>query len=213
MANEIIYIKGKVVVDQQPKDGQNLLVYARPGDEIDLNLPGLDLENIEKEIIGGDLVIALPNGGQLTFVSMALMGYTEQSPIFKSGGKNIPLDVILSDINEINNVPLDAILLNDEIEIPEDALEEEEIVEEESPPEQQQAQMLQILQEIQDQTKKSDNDFSGNFDEEPVEQVEILPVISTDDFATPATQSDAAPSEIEGLKPELLFDIDIGTYC
>ena len=80
------YKNQKVLVKQAPQKGQNVAVYVRPGDEISYDIEGLDLESLEYRLVGGDIVVTLPGGGNFTFVSMALMGDSENPPSFKGGG-------------------------------------------------------------------------------------------------------------------------------
>jgi len=41
----------------------------------------MDIENANYKLVGGDLVLEVPGGGTITFVSMALMAYHENAPL------------------------------------------------------------------------------------------------------------------------------------
>jgi hypothetical protein len=103
------YQSKKVVVKKAPEKGQNVAVFVRPGDNVEYALDDLDLDSLEYRLVGGDIVVTMPNGGLLTFVSMALMGYNENPPSFLgANGQQFNLGQVLSQINEINDLPLDS---------------------------------------------------------------------------------------------------------
>lgn len=102
---------------KEPQKGQNVAVYVRPGDDIEFDLDGVALESLEYRLVGGDIVVQLPSGGLLTFVSMALMGYSDNPPGFTGmGGQKFTLGQVLSQIEEVNDLPFTSIPVEAEIQ-------------------------------------------------------------------------------------------------
>lgn len=115
----IKYLENKVEIKGKPPVGQNLPVYVRPGDKIDLEVLGINLETADFKLIGGDIVLNIPGSGSYTFVSLALMGYGDSAPEFiGSGGKVVTLGTILSNIDEVNALPVNSIVTNEFVNIP-----------------------------------------------------------------------------------------------
>lgn len=111
------YQDKKVVVKKTPLKGQNVAVYVRPGDDILYDLDGIDISSLEYRLVGGDIVVTMPNGGIFTFVSMALMGYSENPPsFFGSNGQRFTLDDVLSEVKEVNDLPFDSIAVEADIQ-------------------------------------------------------------------------------------------------
>jgi len=119
------YLNKKVAIKGKPENGDNIAVYVRPGDKIDFELLGFDLENANFKLVGGDIVLEIPDAGSYTFVSMALMAYGDTPPSFLTGGKTISLSNILSNIDEVNALPITSVATNEFINIP-DATSDEE---------------------------------------------------------------------------------------
>ena len=67
------YLDGKVQIKSKPLAGENIPVYVRPGDKIDLEALGINLENAKFKLIGGDIVLEMAGAGNYTFVSLAYM--------------------------------------------------------------------------------------------------------------------------------------------
>ncbi|MFA7083614.1 MAG: hypothetical protein WC141_03655, partial [Arcobacteraceae bacterium] len=115
--NILDYQNKKVLVKQAPTKGQNVAVYVRPGDEIEYKIDGIDLENLDYRLVGGDIVVTMPNGGIFTFVSMALMGYSDNQPSFSgANGQKYNLGQVLSQIEEVNSLPFDSIPVEADIQ-------------------------------------------------------------------------------------------------
>ncbi len=67
-------------------------------------------------MVGGDLILEIPGAGEFTFVSLALMGYSSGAPEFiGAAGKIITLSSILSDIDDINALPINSTPTNEYI--------------------------------------------------------------------------------------------------
>ena len=119
------YKNNKVSIKKAPNKGDNISVYVRPGDEIDFLLDGINLTDLDYKLVGGDIIIDIPNQGSFTFVSMALMGYNDNPPSFNFGvGGQLSLGSILSAIEEVNDLPLESISASIAVKIDQEAKEE-----------------------------------------------------------------------------------------
>ncbi|WP_423298271.1 calcium-binding protein, partial [Arcobacter sp. YIC-310] len=211
MATDNKYVKYQnksVKIIDKPKSGENVSVYVRPGDLVDFKIPGINLEDLEYELVGGDIVIDIPNQGTFTFVSMALMGYNDTPPSFASNsGKKLSLGDILSEVEEINSLPIDALVSNIDVNIPDNTAKENE----EGDETQQNAPTTPqvIIQEVEvapeeDLEEKTDE---NEFELPPEPAPEIIEVDFTDDAQDSSSSSET--SKTEGVTPTLEFDIDI----
>ena len=65
------------------------------------------------------MVLDVPGGGSFTFVSLALMGYSDSQPEFLgAGGKLVSLGTILSNIEEVNAIPVSSVVTNEFVNMP-----------------------------------------------------------------------------------------------
>jgi len=111
------YQDKKVVINKAPLKGQNVAVYVRPGDDVLYEMEDIDVESLEYRLVGGDIVVTMPNGGVFTFVSMALMGYGENPPSFLgTGAQKFTLSDVLSQVEEVNDLPFDSIAVEADIQ-------------------------------------------------------------------------------------------------
>ena len=69
----IKYLNNKVQIKEKAPVGENIAIYIRPGDKIDLEALGINLENAKFKLIGGDIVLEMAGAGNYTFVSLAYM--------------------------------------------------------------------------------------------------------------------------------------------
>ncbi len=170
-SNELVkYLDKKVQITGKPQSGENIAVYVRPGDKIDFQSQGFNLEDAKYKLIGGDIILEFPDGGVYTFVSMALMGYNDTPPSFTIGGKDLTLSTILSEIDEINNLPLEAVLANEDVDVVPSSAEEVKELEDVTEKNTNSAPPV-IITEVE----LDENEFDTEF-EEPLD-VEIPPEI------------------------------------
>lgn len=109
-STSVEYKDNKVIIKSMPKNGENLSVFMRPGDEVVFDIEGLNSDELEYVLVGGDIVVSFANEGMLTFPSLGLMGFSSNPPIFNFGGnKSISVDSILSKIEEINELPITSV--------------------------------------------------------------------------------------------------------
>ena len=202
--SEIVQYKDKKVqLKQIPNQGENISVYVRPGDEVDFNLNGINLEDLQYKLIGGDIIIDIPNQGSFTFVSMALMGYSDTPPFFNLGGAaTLTLNTILSAIEEVNDLPLESVSASLQVKIDQEAKEDAPKVEK---------QPIVIIQEVEVLVEKEEqepNENIGPFTEPPVELPDECP-FRPDDSPKKTSKTEDETAVTEGVKPTLSFTIDI----
>ncbi|MDQ1243791.1 MAG: hypothetical protein QG565_131, partial [Campylobacterota bacterium] len=111
------YQNNKVLVKKAPLKGQNVAVYVRPGDDVVYEMENVDVASLDYRLVGGDIVVTMPNGGFFTFVSMAIMGYSENPPsFFGAGGQKFTLEDVLSQVKEVNDLPFDSVAVEADIQ-------------------------------------------------------------------------------------------------
>lgn len=107
---EVNYSKSTTTLKSPPSVGENINLFLRPGDELSL---GVDLSKATLQIVGGDVIATLPNGGQITFVSLGMMAFEANAPIVKlPSGMVMHVEQILNKIQDIGQVPKDSILVS-----------------------------------------------------------------------------------------------------
>ncbi len=174
------YQSNKVVVKKIPLKGQNIAVYVRPGDNVFYEMAGVDLASLEYRLVGGDIVVAMPNGGSFTFVSMALMGYSESPPsFFGVGGQKFTLEDVLSQVKEVNDLPFDSIAVEADIQYED--------------------KVKKIIEELEDLTRKLTKDVSlqQSFGDSFADGENDAKKLTYEDFSTINTFQEPIPVIIE----------------
>ncbi|GKT30446.1 hypothetical protein ADUPG1_001514, partial [Aduncisulcus paluster] len=202
-SNIVKYKSNKVEIKKVPNKGDNISVYVRPGDEIDFLLEDINLADLDYKLVGGDIIIEVPDQGSFTFVSMALMGYNDTPPFFNFGvGGQLSLGAILSAIEEVNDLPLESVPASIEVKIDQEVkLEAPEVT----------PQPIIIVQDVDD--SEDFDAYSEDLDApyvqplEDVEPVEETPFTDNESKKSSSTEDNTA--EVEGVKPTLRFDIDV----
>ncbi len=205
---EIIDYKGKkVVIKGKPTQGDNVPVYIRPGDQVEFQLPDIDPDQLEYKLVGGDIIIKLPEGGEFTFVSMGLMGFSSKHPAFKlAGAKTLTLDDILSKVEEVNDVPVEKVPATLETPLPiEEPKAEKEEKKGETPPQPQ----VVVIEVVEEKEKEEENENIGMYTEEPKESPEVIETPFTADEVPKKISNKTEEAKIEGIDPVLTFDIDV----
>jgi len=109
-STNVEYKDNKVIIKSIPKNGENLSVFMRPGDEVVFDINGLDSDELEYILVGGDIVVSFAGEGLLTFPSLGLMGFSSNPPQFSfNGNKSISIDNILSKIEDVNELPITSV--------------------------------------------------------------------------------------------------------
>lgn len=201
------YQNKKVLVKKAPQKGQNVAVYVRPGDEIEYQLDGINIETLEYRLVGGDIVVTLPNGGLFTFVSMALMGYSDNPPGFSGvGGQKFSLGQVLSQVEEVNDLPLNSLPVEADIQR-EDKVKK--IVEDIEETMEKVSQMIVQQEQIEQEQNKSEMESSFDFSQPPVEIPEVVENQFTSDESSSPIVTPGDDAKVEGVLPTLTFDINI----
>ncbi|MDR0483713.1 MAG: hypothetical protein LBH40_00335, partial [Alphaproteobacteria bacterium] len=76
MANSVVYNPDTIQVQDPRRD--NVVVYAHPGDKINI---GLDVSSLRREVVNGDLVIKTLSGGSITIANYSIMFLQDKAPI------------------------------------------------------------------------------------------------------------------------------------
>ncbi|ABB44478.1 Hemolysin-type calcium-binding region [Sulfurimonas denitrificans DSM 1251] len=108
-SKSIEYKDNKVIIKSMPKDGENLSVFIRPGDEVVFDIDGVTSDELDYALVGGDIVVEFPGLGALTFPSMGLMSFSSNPPQFNFSGKLFSVENLLSKIQEINELPITSV--------------------------------------------------------------------------------------------------------
>ena len=208
------YLDKKVKVVEKPANGQNVAVYARPGDEVDLAALGMDIENANYKLVGGDLVLEVPGGGTITFVSMALMAYHENAPLLTNAGRQVSLASILANVDDINAVPVKSIATNQAVHLPDSSSDDEK--KNKSDDGKSQAQAAAPVVFVDNHKDVSSNDGIGKSLDDGVDRAkaqdvstDVGPGISMVTKTQDNTKTQTQTSQVEGIQPTLKFDIDI----
>lgn len=112
MANtaEVNYGKSSTALKFAPQAGENINLFLRPGDELSL---GVDLSKAKMQIVGGDVIATLPNGGQITFVSLGMLAFESNAPVIKlPGGMMMNIEQILNKIQDVGQAPQNSVLVS-----------------------------------------------------------------------------------------------------
>lgn len=108
-AKNVSYAKSGVALKSIPKKGENVNLFLRPGDELNL---GVDLSSAKFQLVGADLIATLPGGGQITFVSMGMMAFEDDSPIIRAAGARLDVGDLLNRVGSVQEAPKDALLVS-----------------------------------------------------------------------------------------------------
>jgi len=132
--SEINYSKSTISLKSPPQKGENINLFLRPGDELSL---AIDISKATLQIVGGDVVASLPNGGQITFVSLGMMAFENNAPVLKlPNGTVLHVEQILNQIHDIGQAPKDSILVSGPVSLESEhdkTLQNEQAKKEEAP--------------------------------------------------------------------------------
>ncbi len=113
--NDVSYTKGNITLKTAPKRGENVNLFLRPGDELNL---GVDIKNAQLQLVGSDVIATLPNGGQITFVSMGLVAFEDGAPSIRlPNGAKMDVADVLNKVQNIAVVPKDAVLVSGNVSL------------------------------------------------------------------------------------------------
>ena len=195
-AQAIEYNDKKVVVKELPKSGEDLQVFVRPSDSIDFLM---DIDKATYQIVGGDILLKLPDGGTITFVSMGLLAFTENDVRINFPTGTIDIADILSQIDEVKETPLESLITDSFVNLSEEFTDTKETKQAED-----NQNFSKILQEPQAQapeiTKvKKEDDIAKPAEEAPTNDFDAV-YKPTDDNPVNANISDVNNAVEAGLK-------------
>ncbi|MBN2816260.1 MAG: hypothetical protein JXQ67_06215 [Campylobacterales bacterium] len=123
------YVQNDVIIQVLPSKGSDLQVFVRPEDTI--RFP-VDIPNALYQIVGGDIIMQLPNGGSVTFVSMGLLAFMENDVKVKFPGGSFGIEELLSQIDEVKESPVEATITDTFVALEEDFSDTQEEQKEEN---------------------------------------------------------------------------------
>ncbi|MDF1878942.1 hypothetical protein JHD46_04735, partial [Sulfurimonas sp. SAG-AH-194-C20] len=149
------YKNDKIIIKDLPVVNEDIQVFVRPGDSIDVLK---DIDKATYQIIGGDILLKLPDGGTITFVSMGLLAFTDNEVSLHFPTGSITLGDILSQIDDVKETPVESVVTDD---------------------------FVQLSEEFSDQKEQEQVDKNENFSkilQEPVPKIDLkkLPEIEQD---------------------------------
>ena len=208
----IKYLNNKVQIKEKAPVGDNIAIYVRPGDKIDLEALGINLENAKFKLIGGDIVLEMAGAGNYTFVSLALMGYAENTPEFIGlGGMVTSLSAILSNIEEINALPINSVVTNEFVNLPDASEQDKKNKANEEKKNEATPQVIVIDNNIAMDDNISQNlaESTAQFFEQSIEESVANENISMKTKTDKAKSTKTEDAAVEGIEPTLSFNIDI----
>ncbi|MFT7861129.1 MAG: hypothetical protein ABXS93_09395, partial [Sulfurimonas sp.] len=108
------YANNVVSISSLPKEGEDLQVFVNPLDKI---VFPIDLPEATYQLIGGDVVMKLPEAGTTTFVSMGLVAFTENSLHIQFPSASVSLEEILKQIDEIKESPVESVVSDEFVKL------------------------------------------------------------------------------------------------
>ena len=115
MATDAVkYDNGSIKISQLPKSGEDIQIFVRPSDQI--YFPK-DLPKATYQLIGGDVVMKIPGGGTITFVSMGLVAFTQNNLAIHFPSATVSLSQILHQIDEVKETPLESTVTDEFVEL------------------------------------------------------------------------------------------------
>ncbi|MDD3835758.1 MAG: hypothetical protein PHS42_09850, partial [Sulfurimonas sp.] len=207
-SSSVEYKDNKVVIKSIPKEGENLSVFMRPGDEVIFEIDGFDPDTLEYILVGGDIVVSFTGEGLLTFPSLGLMGFSSNPPLFSFGGnKSISVDNILSKIEEVNELPITSV--DASFKVTTSNKNEDEVPFGSKTEEATQTQVIVVPQtqsfsdtqsKREDFTKTEQNSASSNFssNSEPISNSTLISSTYTNPYS-----DYTKPNDFDAYKPEV----------
>ena len=110
----IIYEKNKILIKKLPGAGENINVFVQPQDTIEF------FQNQDKatyQLVGGDVVMHLSNGSTITFVSMGIVAFEENSVALEFPSSALTLNDIIFQIDDIKETPAESVITDDFVEL------------------------------------------------------------------------------------------------
>jgi Ca2+-binding RTX toxin-like protein len=116
-SSKIKYLQDSIKIVQKPNSGESLSVFPRPGDKINLDF---DTSSAQYKLVGSDIVVKIPGGGEIVFVSMTSLIYEENPPkLMLSNGRALDLSDILMQVDDVKESEISTIITDEMISLEE----------------------------------------------------------------------------------------------
>jgi len=106
----VVYKNDTIIIKALPPKGEDIQVFVRPTDTIEFPY---DISDASYQIVGGDVLLKLPDGGTITFVSMGLLAFQENSVAIRFPSAQLTLDDILSQVDEVKEAPVESVITDE----------------------------------------------------------------------------------------------------
>jgi len=107
----VVYGDEKVTITSAPAKGESISVFSRPGDKISFDF---DVSRAQFKMVGGDIVVRIPDEGEIVFVSMAILAFEENPPVIVlPSGQILELSGLLMQVDEVKETAIDTVLTDD----------------------------------------------------------------------------------------------------
>ncbi|AOO66352.1 beta strand repeat-containing protein [Sulfurospirillum halorespirans] len=211
--SEINYSKSTISLKSPPQKGENINLFLRPGDELSL---AIDISKATLQIVGGDVVANLPNGGQITFVSLGMMAFESNAPVLKlSNGTILQIEQILNQIHDIGQAPKDSILVSGPVSLEsehEKTLQNEQSKKEEAPVNDYNAYYSDPVPFIKPNDDVSSKENSGKYLQEAVTNYTSDNTAVDDNSEKNKSTDDQSKSKDNVADVSAALSFDIGFY-
>jgi len=111
-SQKVKYLDKSVEILHKPAKDETITVYPRPGDKIHFDF---DVSKSSFKLVGDDVVVKMPDGGEIVFVSLAIQAFEENPPqIIMPNGSALSLEELLLQVDDIKETPIKSVV-SDEI--------------------------------------------------------------------------------------------------
>ncbi len=154
-SNKIFYGKEKVQIKLAPQKDESISVFTRPGDKVSFDF---DVSKAAFKLVGGDIVVKMPDGGEIVFVSMAQLAFEENPPqIILSNGQPLEIEGILMQVDDVKESPVESMLTDESISLAEELAALDKQIEEKKASLQEKAQALEErAKDLEDKAKEQE---------------------------------------------------------
>ena len=107
----VAYEDKKITIKSAPEKGESISVFSRPGDKISFDF---DISKAQFKMVGADIIVRIPDEGEIIFVSLAILAFEENPPvIILPSGQLLDISSILLQVDEIKESKITSILSDD----------------------------------------------------------------------------------------------------
>jgi len=223
------YLAKGINILKKPEDGESISVFPRPNDKISFDF---DTSKAQYKLVGSDIVVKMPNGGEIVFVSMTTLAYENNPPkIVLPTGQILHLDDLLLQIDEIKESEVSSVITDDMVKLEEELEKVKAQVQEETKNLEEAKKQTKIEQETQKQieqqnryeqeaslsktegdknTKSKEIEEQESISEEDFTSNEVAPINDFNAFKEPA--EDSTKNEDNISEVTAVVDFEVGLY-